>query len=162
MSASDYIQQIRAHIGHDLLMLPGVSAMIFDQHGRVLLQRRSDTGDWATVGGAIDPGEEPADALVREILEETGIVVEPLRIIGVYATPVITYPNGDRCIYIITQFLCRPLDGEPEPRVADDESLEVRYFGREELPELRPDQLERVLHAFDADPQAWFAPPTMP
>ncbi|MEM6313154.1 MAG: NUDIX domain-containing protein, partial [Planctomycetota bacterium] len=126
MPVSPYIKQLRQHIGHDLLMLPGACAIIVDD-GRVLLQRRADTGEWGTVGGAVDPGETPAEAAVREAREETGLHVAIDRLAGVYTSPEIVYPNHDRCIYVITSFRCRVIGGELE--AIDGESVELRWFG---------------------------------
>jgi 8-oxo-dGTP pyrophosphatase MutT (NUDIX family) len=158
MAISPYVSQLRAQIGRELLLLPGVSGLVFNDAGQILLQRRTDTGQWAVIGGMLDPGEEPADALVREVFEETGVHVEPERITGVYLTPVVTYPNGDRAQYVITAFRCRPVAGVPH--VHDDESLEVRYFPLDELPELRPDHGMRIRHAAGDGP-AFFAGPTV-
>jgi len=145
MGISAYVKQLRDRVGRELLLLPGVSGLVFDVAGRVLLQRRSDTRTWSVIGGMIDPGEEPADAVVREVFEETGIQVEPERISGVYLTPVITYPNGDRTQYVITAFRCRHVAGVPH--VHDDESLEVAYFDLDALPALRADHVLRIRHA---------------
>jgi 8-oxo-dGTP pyrophosphatase MutT (NUDIX family) len=128
--------------------MPAVSAIVVDVAGRVLLHRSSDNGRWNTIGGVLEPGEEPAAAAVREVLEETGVTVVVERLVGVYTTPEITYANGDRARYVVTAFRCRPVAGEPI--VADDESLEVRYFAPDELPTLRPDQLLRIQDAFSA------------
>jgi 8-oxo-dGTP pyrophosphatase MutT (NUDIX family) len=66
-----------------MVIRPGVAAVIFDE-GRVLLQRRDDTGRWGLPGGGVEPGESVRQALIREVREETGLEVEPLRLIGVY------------------------------------------------------------------------------
>lgn len=145
MAASDYIRRLRERVGHDLLLLPGASAMIFDDAGRILLQRRSDTGGWFVIGGAIDPGETPADAAVREAREETGLDVEPTRLSGVYTSPEIVYPNGDRCVYVTTAFRCRVIGGALRPD--GDESLELAWFDPHELPPMRADGVQRVLDA---------------
>src|SRR5215204_2791562 len=100
MAVSDYIRTLREKMGHDLLFLPAVSAIVINDRGEVLLHRSSDDGKWYTIGGAIDPGEDAADAAVREAREETGLLVVPERIIGVYTSPEIVYPNGDRVIYV--------------------------------------------------------------
>ena len=71
----------------------------------------------------------------------------PERISGVYVTPVITYPNQDRAQYVITAFVCRPIDAT-EPRVNDDESLEVGYFPVDAMPEISPHHRLRIEHAF--------------
>jgi 8-oxo-dGTP pyrophosphatase MutT (NUDIX family) len=155
MPIPEHVKLLRAKIGNDLLVLPGVCALVFDQAGRILLNRRTDTGRWAIIGGIADPGEEPADAVVREVFEETGVHVVPERISGVYITPKLTLSNGDQVQYTVTAFRCRPIGGEPH--VHDDESLEVRYFGLDELPELRPDHRKRIDHALQDGP-AHFTP----
>ena len=65
--------------------------------------RLADTGSWAVPGGAIDPNELPAEAAVRECWEETGVLVEPIRITGVFGGPefLIKYPNGDVTYYTL-------------------------------------------------------------
>ena len=105
-----FTNPIRAKLGHDLLVFPGVCALVFNSNGEVLLQRRSDTRKWAVIGRMLDPGEEPADAVVREVREETAIRVIPERISGVYTTPTITYPNGDQAQFIITAFVCKAVE----------------------------------------------------
>ena len=69
------LSKLRKKIGHDLLWLMGVSGYVEDEQGRVLLGRRSDTGEWAMVYGINEPGEEPADTVAREVKEETGVDV---------------------------------------------------------------------------------------
>jgi 8-oxo-dGTP pyrophosphatase MutT (NUDIX family) len=153
-----YVQRLRDQLGGDaLLLLPAVSAVVFDDDGRILLGRRSDNGRWALVGGIVDPGESPADAVVREVFEETAVVAEPLRVTGVYASPVIVYPNGGRSQYVVVGFACRHVSGEPT--VNDDESLEVAYFPLDDLPSLSPIYLARIEHARAVDQPPWFAPP---
>ena len=154
MGLSDYYKAIRARVGHDLLLLPGVCGLVFNPAGEVLLQRRSDTGKWAVIGGMLDPGEEPAKAIVRELFEETSLRVVVQRLTGVYTTPIINYPNGDRAQYIITTFVCTTVEGEPI--VNDDESLEVRYFPMTDLPELDPKYRLRIEHALANQPAAFF------
>src|SRR5262245_33852004 len=92
-----------------MVIRPGVAAVIFDD-GRVLLQRRDDTRRWGLPGGAVDPGESVRDAVIREVLEETGLDVEPVRLIGVYSDPVyhqvMTYPDGNLIHYVSTVFEC--------------------------------------------------------
>ncbi|GAA0527677.1 NUDIX domain-containing protein [Paractinoplanes ferrugineus] len=130
MPVSPYIVALREHIGHDLLLLPSATAVVFDDGGRVLLIRRGDNGRWSLPSGMIDPGEQPADAAVREVLEETGIVAEVDVLAGVATHPV-EYPNGDVCEYMNVWFRCRAVGGTP---TADgDESLEVGWFARDAL-----------------------------
>lgn len=59
MATPEFIRKIRASVGHQLLVLPGVSAVVFDDAGRVLLGRRADTGKWAVLAGIPEPGSSP-------------------------------------------------------------------------------------------------------
>lgn len=72
MPISPYIRGLRAHVGSQLLLLPGVAALVRNEEGSLLLIRRSDDGRWGLPAGVVDPGETPADAVRREVLEETG------------------------------------------------------------------------------------------
>ena len=63
MSTPEYILSLREKIGHDLLWLPGATAVVLHE-GRILLGRRSDNGNWAPITGIVDPGEEPAATAV--------------------------------------------------------------------------------------------------
>lgn len=120
----------------------------------MLLGRRSDTGAWAIVGGIIDPGEQPADAAVRECYEETGVHVVPELLTSVTVSPRITYPNGDRTQYLEITFRCRAVGGEA--RVNDEESLEVAWFAQDALPELDESNNERLKLALTSTGRAAF------
>src|SRR5919107_3380491 len=120
MPVSPYIRTLRRDVGHGLLLLPGVSAVVFDDTGRVLLGERADNGQWALIAGVMDPGEQPAETIVREVYEETAVHVVPERITSVLTQPVTVYPNGDRCEYLDITFRCRAIGGGA--RVNDDES----------------------------------------
>jgi 8-oxo-dGTP diphosphatase len=157
MGTAAYVAKLRARVGHDLLLLPAVCALAFNEIGELLVHQRSDTGRWSLPGGAVDPGEQPADAVVREVLEETGVRVAPTRITGVYLTPEVRYPNGDLVQYVITAFECTSDPGDL-PRVNDDESLAVGYFALDALPDLLPAHLERITHAGRQQAAAFFEP----
>ena len=156
MGASEYIKNLRQRIAHDLLLMPAVSAIIFNDQGHVLLHQSSDDGKWYLIGGAMEPGEAASDACVRETREETGLIVHPERLVGVYTSPTVVYPNGDQVVYVGIAFRCRVVGGEL--RVADDESLDVRYFPLDHLPPLREDQRARIFHARE-NGAAFFVPP---
>ncbi|MER5890559.1 NUDIX domain-containing protein [Streptomyces sp. NPDC001941] len=154
MAIPEFIRQIRARAGQQLLLLPGTSAVVFDDQGRVLLARRADNGQWSIIGGIPEPGEQPAATVVREVYEETAVRCEVERVVLVEAMrgPV-TYPNGDRCQYMDISFRCRAVGGEA--RVNDDESLEVGWFALDELPELGDFALFRIKQALVDEP-TWF------
>src|SRR5262249_52749496 len=104
MPMSDYMQQLRRQVGHDLLLLPSAAVVIHDAEMRVLLCLHRDKNIWVAPGGLIEPGEHPAEAAVRETWEETGLIVELTGILGVYGGHelVIDYPNGDTAAYVGT------------------------------------------------------------
>ncbi len=94
---------------------PGVSAVISDAQGRVLLQQRTDNSRWGLPGGVVEYGESIVAALHREVMEETGLTIEIGRLIGVYSDPdhhqIITYPDGNVIHFVSTCFECRPTGG---------------------------------------------------
>ena len=95
MSTPEFVLELRKKIGHDLLWLNGVTGCVLNEHGQLLLGRRSDTGEWAMVYGINEPGEQPADTVVREIKEETGIDAIVTDLVAVTSSnKVLTYANG--------------------------------------------------------------------
>ncbi|GAB2847678.1 NUDIX domain-containing protein [Streptomyces deserti] len=155
MATPDFIRTLRASAGHQLLWLPGVTAIVFDDEDRVLLNRRSDTGRWSVIGGIPDPGEQPAVCAVREVEEETGVRCVAERVVLVQALEPVTYANGDTCQYMDITIRCRAVGGQA--RVNDDESLEVGWFAVDALPELNEHGLFRIKQAL-SDAPTWFDP----
>ncbi|GAA1849273.1 NUDIX hydrolase [Asanoa iriomotensis] len=158
MATPRFITDIRAHIGHTRLWLPGVSAVVRNAAGELLLGRRADTGRWSLISGIPEPGEEPATAIVREVFEETGVRVAPERISSVTVSPVVEYPNGDVAQYLNVTFVCRALT--TAATVNDDESLEVGWFPVDDHPPLDELAKLRLEQALAGDQKAWFAPPS--
>jgi 8-oxo-dGTP diphosphatase len=162
MPISDYISDIRAKIGNDLLILTGTSAVVLNRSNEVLLQLRSDQNIWTLLGGYLDPGEDVADGIIREAREEAGITIAPERIVAVLSgrDHFHTYDNGHQVAIINICFRCRPLD-ESTPRPNDDESLAVRYFPPTKLPDnVFPIHRELILKALSNEPAAYFRPPS--
>ncbi|MFD9814644.1 NUDIX domain-containing protein [Streptomyces sp. NPDC059080] len=153
MATPDFIRDLRSTLGHQLLWLPGVTAVVFDDDGRVLLGRRADTGGWSVIGGIAEPGEQPAEVAVREVFEETAVRVVPERVVLVEALAPLTYPNGDVCQFMDITLRCRAVGGEA--RVNDDESLDVAWFALDALPDLEGFALTRIRRAAE-DGEAWF------
>ncbi|MGG6380838.1 NUDIX hydrolase [Paenarthrobacter sp. NEAU-H11] len=156
MAAPDYVLKLRKKIGNDPLWVPGVRGVVVDALGRVLLAQRADNKQWALVSGMLEPGEQPARGLVREIFEETAVVAEPERVVSVGAVGPFTYPNGDVCEFLDVVFLCRYVSGTA--RVNDDESLAVGWFGINELPELMAGHLTSIHRALAPAEAAHFEP----
>lgn len=154
MATPDFIRTLRASAGQQLLFLPAVSAIVFDDDGRVLLARRSDNGRWSIIGGISEPGEQPARTAVREVYEETAVRCVPERLVLVQSQEKpITYPNGDVCQFMDICLRCRAVGGEA--RVNDDENLEVGWFELDALPELEEFATSRIKMALSEGP-AWF------
>ncbi|MDX2937617.1 NUDIX hydrolase [Streptomyces ipomoeae] len=155
MPTPDFIHTLRESAGHQLLWLPGVTALVFDDEGRVLLNRRSDTGKWSLIGGIPEPGEQPAACAVREVFEETAVRCVAERVVLVQALDQVRYENGDVCQFMDITFRCRAVGGEA--RVNDDESLDVGWFSLDALPDLNEFGLLRIKQALSDGP-TWFDP----
>ncbi|MBD0690123.1 NUDIX hydrolase [Streptomyces sp. CBMA123] len=154
MAIPPFLLELRSLVGTRPLWLSAVSAVVLDDQGRVLLARRVDDGRWASVGGILDPGEQPADGVVRECLEETGVEVVPELLASATVTPPVTYSNGDVTQYLVLTFRCRAVGGEA--RVNDDESLEVGWFALDELPPMIDSEHVRLRHALECQGPAVF------
>ena len=81
---TSYVIALRDVIGDRLLMLPAVAAVIHDGAGNLLLQEKASGEGWSLPAGAMELGETPVDAIVREVIEETGLLVRPDGILGVF------------------------------------------------------------------------------
>jgi mutator protein MutT len=137
MPISEHFKHLRSKIGNTLLQIPGVAAVIHDKTGKILLQQRTGDNSWSLPAGAIEPGETPAQALIREVWEETGLKVKPLKILGIFSGENgfrQTYPNGDRVEYLVVLFLCQVTEGEMQGR--DGETASLQYFASKNMPNL--------------------------
>lgn len=137
MGIAPHIARLRAAVGHDLLVLPSVSVLPVDDDGRLLLVRHTGHGgDWDIMGGAVDPGESPAESSVREAREELGVGVRLTRLLDVLGGPdyEVQYPNGDQVAYVTAVYEARITDGVPVP--SDGELSEIAWFSPAELPPL--------------------------
>jgi 8-oxo-dGTP pyrophosphatase MutT (NUDIX family) len=146
MGIAPHIARLRKFVGHELLLLPSSAVLPVDEGGRVLLALAAGSSDgWSTVGGAVDPGESPAEAAIREAREEIGVEVRLGRLLDVLGGPdyEVTYPNGDRVTYVCAVYEATIVDGDPAP--ADGELSKVAWFTREELPTIPLSRLARAL-----------------
>jgi ADP-ribose pyrophosphatase YjhB (NUDIX family) len=136
MPTADYVRWLRARVGPAKVILVYASAIIPDERGQVLFQRRSDFPWWGLPGGVLERGERLQDCLVREVREETGLRIVPQRLIGLYSSPDfdVTYPNGDQVQQVTACYACQPPDDTPRPD--GDEILELAYFPPHRLPEV--------------------------
>ena len=129
-------------------------AVIFDDAGRVLLQRRADFNLWGLPGGSVETGETLEQAVRREAKEETGYDVRVVRLVGAYSDPAQTtarYPGGDVVHYVSLVFECRVAGGRMRVGGADDdddESTALGWFSPDALPpDLMGDHAPRIADA---------------
>ncbi|MBO1580738.1 NUDIX domain-containing protein [Bacillus sp. XF8] len=135
MAISTYYKQIREKLGSDLIFMPSVAAIIKNDLGEILFQYPGDEY-WSLPAGAIELGETPEEAVVREVWEETGLQVKVKEIIGIFGGRGFrhTYSNGDQVEYIVVVFECEVVGGELV--AIDGESLKLQYFSSHERPKL--------------------------
>ncbi|MCI0690158.1 MAG: NUDIX domain-containing protein [Sporichthyaceae bacterium] len=128
-------------------LVVGASAVLADEHGRILLQRRADSGNWALPGGAMDMTESLVQAVVREVAEETGFQVQVTGLVGLYTDSrhIIAYPDGEVRRQFNACFTARIVGGELQ---ASSESTEVAWVDPADLSALpmHPTQRLRLAH----------------
>lgn len=112
----------------------GAFALIFNEQNQVLLCHRGDLDLWNLPGGGMESGESPWQAVIREVKEEVGLIVEVERLAGVYAKP-----DQDEIVF---SFVCRVIEGEPG---SSEEADDVAFFATDRLPRNTiPKQVERI------------------
>jgi 8-oxo-dGTP pyrophosphatase MutT (NUDIX family) len=128
-----YIQELRALVGSRPIIMVGTGVLLFREN-KVLLQRRKDNGLWGLPGGSLEPGESLEEAARREVLEETGVVVDQLNLYGVYSgkDQFYQYPNGDQIYDVCVVYWTGDFHGKMLAEAG--EVLELRYFAPDELP----------------------------
>ncbi len=145
MPTPDFVLALRAHVGRAELWLPGATAVVRREGAagaEVLMLRAADTGEWMPPGGLSEPGEDPGVTARRETEEETGVRVGVDRLASVTACPPRVLPNGDRVVLLDHTFACTWVSGQA--RVADDESVEVGWFGVDDLPPMQGRFRDRI------------------
>ena len=140
----DYIHELRKQIGPRKIILNCAGAVIV-REDRILLQRRADNGRWGLIGGLVEMNETYTEAALREIREETGLEVRLDSFLGIFHNHDMVWSNGDAAHVICAMFTASILRGEPR---IDEESYELRFFGRDELPELFAEDHRAALDAY--------------
>ncbi|WP_248959478.1 NUDIX domain-containing protein [Sphaerisporangium perillae] len=138
MPISEFLAGVRSRIGNALLILPSVTAFVFDDHGRMLVARHKELGGlWSPPGGIVEPDEPPAEAVVREVREELGLGIRIRGLIGAYGGPLFrsTYPNGDQVCFVMTGYGCDTDGGTPAPDGVEID--EARWVTEAETAQLR-------------------------
>ncbi len=151
----DYLNDPNAPAANSIV--PSVNVIIVNERDEMLMICRTDNGNWAVPGGAMDFGESIAEAAVRETREETGIECEITGLVGIYTNPrhVIRYTSNDevRQEFSIV-FTARPLAGEPTP---SSESSEVHWVSLDAVPglQMHRSMRQRIQHQLDKRSQPY-------
>lgn len=148
MPVPEFVLELRRHIGHAPLWLPGVTAVVIRDE-QVLLVKRADNGAWTAVTGIVDPGENPADAGIREVWEEAGVHALPTRLVWVHVSRPMVHVNGDHAQYLDHVFRMDWLSGSPYP--ADGENVAAQWFDIAAMPDMAEDMRRRIELAADTD-----------
>ena len=128
----DYIHDLRKLTGPRKLIL-NCGGVVIEKDGKVLFQRRADNGKWGLIGGLVEMNETYAQAAVREAREETGLEVKLTGFLGIFHNHDMVWANGDAAHVISAMYTAEIVSGEPR---IDAESFELRFFGKDEFPEL--------------------------
>lgn len=128
--ADSYLGQLRALVGHDLVLMPGAMLTLLRADGRALMTRRSDDGSWCLPAGAAEPGGSFATTAVHELREETGVLVDvadlvPFGSLSEASLHTINYPNGDITHAFALCFLSHRWTGDPKPDFS--ETIEISF-----------------------------------
>ena len=148
MARIDYYNDPNAPQANSIV--PSVTAIVRDRAGDLLMVHKTDNNLWALPGGGVDPGESVTEAILREVLEETGVVVEVVRLSGVYTNPrhVMAYDDGEVRQQFSLCFIANPVGGSLATSV---ETSEVVYVSVDRLNELNvhPSMRLRIEHGLD-------------
>ncbi len=135
-----YITDLRKILGSRPLIMAGSCVLVFNERGHLLLQKRSDTLDWGTIGGALELSESLEEAAARELFEEAGLKAREFRFITVLSGSDMyyKYPHGDEIYNVIAVYEAIGVEGIPTT-ANDEEGLDLRYFSLQDpVPELNP------------------------
>lgn len=127
----------------------GCSAVIFDAtREKILLTQRADNGRWCLPGGHMESGESAAEACEREVLEETGLNVKAMRLLGVYSDPdqLVIYKDGGKAFFVVLNFEVTVVGGEVG---LSNETTAFGWFNADEM-ESMPIHANHTLRVRDA------------
>jgi 8-oxo-dGTP pyrophosphatase MutT (NUDIX family) len=148
MNMKEYMRELRKLVGSRPVLQCGASVIITNPEGQVLMLHRTDNDYWCFPGGAMELGERAEAAAAREVYEETGLIVDELRLFGVFSGEELyyKYPNGDEVYNVDIVFTTDKYQGEFNLNV--EEGKAVRFFGIDELPSSISPPVKPVVEEF--------------
>ena len=134
-----YISEMRKFVGHAPIMAVAAMGILYNEEKGLLPEKRTDTGEWCTPGGAIELDESLEDALKREIKEETNLDIANPKLFDIKANVHMVYPNKDEVYYTDVVYEINEFYGDLKP---DKESTELKFFDLDNLPKnIMPTQI---------------------
>lgn len=140
----DYIKNIRAKLGHQKIIL-NCAGVVIVKDDKILFQRRSDNNCWGLIGGLLELNETYEEAAIREVKEETGLDVRLTAFLGIFHNHNMVWSNGDMAHTLGAYYVAEIVDGTPR---IDKESLELRFCGKEEIPDLFAEDHRAAVRAY--------------
>ncbi len=131
-----YVENLRTLIGHKCIILNGSAVIVENKDGLILMQQRKyPYGRWAIPGGLMELGESTIETARREILEETGLSLGKLKLLGVYSGEeyLCMSANGDEYYVVTTVYITNEYKGIPY--VSDHESIAFEWIDPKNLPD---------------------------
>jgi len=131
----EYLKNLRKLVGNLPILVCGASVIVVNGNGEILLQLRKDNNCWGYPGGSVDINEIVEEAAKRELLEETGIVANSLKLFDVFSGKDLyyIYPHGDEISNIDIVYICTDYSGEAKADFI--ESVDVKFFPLNNLPD---------------------------
>lgn len=140
----NYVKRIRKYLGDQKIILNCAGGIIL-KDDKILLQRRSDNNKWGLIGGLLEINETYLEAAYREIKEETGLDVVAKYFLGIYHNHNMEWSNGDKAHTIGAYYVFEIIAGKPR---VDEESYELKFFSKDELPYLFAEDHREAVKAF--------------
>lgn len=143
-----YISDLRKYVGHEPILTAGVGLFVFNDEDKVLMQLRTDYNSWGFPGGAMELGESFEDVAIRELKEETNLIVDELKLIKVLSgkDTYREYPNGDKLYDITAIFVIKKYHSNL--KINDNESKKLEWFKIDNLPENMTEYTKNYIEKF--------------
>jgi 8-oxo-dGTP pyrophosphatase MutT (NUDIX family) len=131
----NYINSLRQYVGNQPLIMVGSTVIVLDSQNRLLMMKRSDSGNWGVPGGAMELGETTEETARRELFEETGLEAGEMTLFGVFSGKELyyRYPRGEEVYNVSIVYLAQDVHGSI--KLSDGEHYDFQYFSLENLPE---------------------------